>query len=90
MVLVIQFIDLIFTLLTFAIIANAILSWLPMDRYNNPVVRVLDQITAPILEPLRRFIPPVGMMDITPIVALIILQVLQALIHNLLIGFYYR
>jgi YggT family protein len=90
MVLVIQFIDLIFTLLTFAIIANAILSWLPMDRYNNPVVRVLDQITAPILEPLRRFIPPVGMMDITPIIALIILQVLQALIHNLLIGFYYR
>ena len=90
MVLVIQFIDLIFTLLTFAIIANAILSWLPMDRYNNPVVRVLDQMTAPILEPLRRFIPPVGMMDITPIIALIILQVLQALIHNLLIGFYYR
>jgi uncharacterized protein YggT (Ycf19 family) len=90
MVLVIQFIDLIFTLLTFAIIANAILSWLPMDRYNNPVVRVLDQITAPILEPFRRFIPPVGMMDITPIIALIILQVLQALIHNLLIGFYYR
>ena len=90
MVLVIPFIDLIFTLLTFAIIANAILSWLPMDRYNNPVVRVLDQITAPILEPLRRFIPPVGMMDITPIIALIILQVLQALIHNLLIGFYYR
>jgi len=81
---------LIFTLLTFAIIANAILSWLPMDRYNNPVVRVLNQITAPILEPLRRFIPPVGMMDITPIIALIILQVLQALIHNLLIGFYYR
>jgi YggT family protein len=90
MVLVIQFIDLIFTLLTFAIIANAILSWLPMDRYNNPVVRVLDEITAPILEPLRRFIPPFGMMDITPIIALIILQVLQALIHNLLIGFYYR
>ncbi len=89
MVLVIQLIDLIFTLLTFAIIAHAIMSWLPADRYNNPIVRVLDQITAPILEPLRRVIPPLGMMDITPLVALIILQVLQALIHNLLVGLYY-
>jgi YggT family protein len=89
MVLVIQLIDLIFTLLTFAILANAIMSWLPTDRYNNPIVRVLDQITAPVLEPLRRVIPPVGMMDITPLVALIILQVLQALIHNLLVGLSY-
>ncbi|MCI0475279.1 MAG: YggT family protein [Anaerolineales bacterium] len=88
MILVIQIIDLVFTLLTFAIIANAIMSWLPMDRYNNPVARVLDQITAPILEPLRRVIPPIGMMDVTPIVALIVLQVLQTLIHNLLIGLY--
>ena len=90
MVLVIQFVDLIFTLLTFAVIAHALLSWLPIDRYNNPVSRVLDQIVAPILEPIRRFIPPIGMMDVTPIIALIILQILQALIHNFLIGLYYR
>ena len=87
MVLVIQFVDLIFNLLTLAIIAHALLSWFPVDRYNNPVVRVLDQIVAPILEPLRRIVPPVGMMDITPIVALIILQILQAIIVNLLRGF---
>jgi YggT family protein len=86
MALVIQFIDLIFTLFTFAIIAHALLSWFPIDRYNNPVVRVLDQIVAPILEPLRRIVPPIGMMDITPIVALIILQILQAIIDNLLWG----
>ena len=86
MALVIQFIDLIFTVFTFAIIAYALLSWFPIDRYNNPVVRILDQIVAPILEPLRRIVPPVGMMDITPIVALIILQILQAVIDNLLGG----
>jgi YggT family protein len=86
---ILQLVDLIFTLLTFAIIANAILSWLPIDRYGNPMVRLLDQITAPILEPLRRVIPPIGMMDVTPIVALIILQILQALIHNLIVGLYY-
>jgi YggT family protein len=86
MVLVIQFIDLIFTVFTLAIIAHALLSWFPIDRYNNPIARVLDQIVAPILEPLRRVVPPVGMMDITPIVALIILQILQAVIDNLLWG----
>lgn len=88
MLLVIQFVDLIFTLFTFAIIAHAILSWLPIDRYNNPIVRVLDQIVAPLLEPLRRVIPPIGMMDITPIVALIIVQILQAVVDRLLWGFY--
>jgi YggT family protein len=87
MVLVIQFVDLIFTLLTLAIIIDALLSWFPMDRYNNPIARLLDQIVAPILEPLRRVVPPIGMMDITPLVALIILQILQAIIHNLLVGF---
>jgi YggT family protein len=86
MVLVIQFIDFIFTFLTLAIIANALLSWFPIDRYNNPIVRVVDQITSPILDPLRRVVPPIGMMDITPIVALIILQILQAVIDNLLYG----
>jgi YggT family protein len=87
--LLINLIDLLFTLLTFAIIARAIFSWLPIDRYN-PAVEWLDRITDPLLEPLRRFVPPIGMMDITPIVALLILQVAQALIHNLLVGMFYR
>ena len=85
---IINFFDLLFALLSFAIIARALVSWLPIDRYH-PAVQFLDQITEPIIAPLRRFIPPIGMMDITPIVALIILQVLQAIVHNLLVGMYY-
>ncbi len=81
--LVITFIDLLFTILTFAIIIRALVSWLPIDPYN-PFIQILDQITEPILAPLRRFIPPIGgAMDITPIVALIILQILQAIIDNM-------
>jgi len=80
-------VDLFFTLLTFAIIARALLSWFPQDPYNpNPAVVLLNRLTDPILNPIRRFIPPIGMMDITPIVALIILQILQALIDNILLG----
>ena len=82
-----NFVDLLFTALTFAIIARALISWVPIDRYH-PIVQFLDQITEPILAPLRRLIPSVGMMDITPIVALILLQILQALVDRVFL--YYR
>ena len=59
-------------LLAFAILARAVTSWLPIDR-NGPVVRALDAITAPVLDPLRRVIPTIGMIDITPMVAMIML-----------------
>ena len=78
----VTFVDLLLTVLGFAIIARALLSWVQIDPYN-PLVQILYAITEPILAPLRRFIPPIGgMMDITPIVALIILQVLQAIFDS--------
>jgi YggT family protein len=84
----ITFIDLLFTVFIFAIIARALVSWLPIDPYH-PVIRFLDQITEPILAPLRQFIPPIGgAMDITPIIALIILQILQSIVHAILIGMF--
>ena len=86
MIFLVQIVDFIFTLLTLAIIARALLSWFPQDRFNpNPFVYWLNRITDPILEPLHRFIPPLGAIDITPIVALVILQVLQALIDSFLL-----
>ncbi|MBI4788638.1 MAG: YggT family protein [Chloroflexi bacterium] len=89
MAFLINFFDLLFTLLGFAIIARALVSWLPIDRYH-PAIRILDQITEPILAPLRRVIPPLGgMMDITPIIALILIQIVQALVHNVLVSAYY-
>jgi len=78
----VTFLDLLLTVLGFAIIIRALLSWVSIDPYN-PLVQILFQITEPILAPLRRIIPPIGgMMDITPIVALILLQVLQAIIDS--------
>ena len=77
---IVQFFDLLFTILYIAILARVILSWVQFDPYH-PIVVLLDQITEPFLAPLRRFIPPMGMMDITPIVAIILIQVLQRIIH---------
>jgi YggT family protein len=61
----------------YAIILQAVLSWL---QPNSPMNRLLYQITAPIMQPLRRYIPNIGGFDITPIPALILLQLLLILI----------
>jgi YggT family protein len=70
------FIHLLFQILLFAIVARALLSWFPMGPGNPfyPLAVILHQITEPILAPLRRIIPRIGMIDITPIVALLLLQ----------------
>ncbi len=73
-------VTLLFRFLWLAILARVILSWLPMagvrvDMYH-PLIRFLYQITDPILEPIRRF-ATFGMMDFSPIVALILLEIIQ-------------
>jgi len=70
-------------ILSIAIFARAILSWFVRDP-RNPLVELLDQITEPILAPLRRVVPRIGMVDITPLVAIILLQFLaQAVAQSL-------
>jgi len=71
------FIQLLCQILSFAIIARALLSWFQLRPGNPfyPLAVILFQITEPLLAPLRRIIPMIGMIDITPIVALILLQV---------------
>lgn len=77
------FIVVLVQLLTMAIFLRAILSWFRLDP-RNPLIQVLDQITEPILSPLRRVVPRIGMIDITPLVAIVLLQFLaRALIQSL-------
>ena len=59
--------------LVFAVIVQAVLSWI--NPYT-PMAPVFDTITRPFLRPLRRFIPPLGGVDLTPLILLVILQVL--------------
>jgi len=66
----------VFTLL---IIARAIMSWFS-PRPTNILAVILYRVTEPLLAPLRRIIPRAGMFDFTPLVAIILLQ----LIANLL------
>ena len=73
------FIRILCEVLTIAIFARAIISWFPVNP-GNRLVALLYQITEPILNPLRRIIPRMGMMDITPIIAIILLQVIARLV----------
>jgi len=65
--------------LTFAIIARAILSWFS-PRPTNRLAIILYQVTEPVLSPLRRIIPRVGMIDLTPLAAIMLLQLIARLL----------
>jgi len=78
-------IDTIFNLLTLLILARVLMSWFRPDPYN-PIVRTIIDLTDPIMEPVRRLIPPVGGMDFSPIIVLIGLSFLQRIILSLVRG----
>ncbi|MYB40864.1 MAG: YggT family protein [Chloroflexi bacterium] len=80
----IALVNILYTLLTvlwIAIFARAIVSWFPISQ-DGPIVRALDAITEPVLEPLRRVVPRVGLFDITPMVAILLIIVIQGLLSS--------
>lgn len=64
-------------------LAYILTSWVPQIK-NNFIVEFLESICEPYLKLFRKFIPPIGMLDISPVVALIVLSVIQNLIIALL------
>ena len=71
-----NFFNTLFSVITLAIVARCLLSWFPIGPNNPfyPLAVILHQVTEPILGPLRRIIPTIGMFDISPIVALLLIQ----------------
>ena len=67
------FVSVLCQVLALAIFVRALLSWINPSP-SNPIVRFLNDITEPILAPLRRVIPMVGMMDLSPLIAMIVLS----------------
>ena len=66
-----------------AIFIRIILSWVGMDP-QNPVVVFLHEITEPILAPIRQFMPRLGMLDLSPMVAIILLSLIARFAARLL------
>ena len=71
-------------ILFWAVFLRALATWFRPDPYH-PVIRFLDRITAPILYPLQRVIPPLGGLDLSPLVAMLLIELLrQLLVHAIL------
>ena len=83
----INFVSIFFDLLSFAIIARILMSWISGGGGGRARV-FLHSVTEPILAPFRRAIPRLGMFDISPIVALIVLDLARGLIVIFLQGLF--
>jgi YggT family protein len=59
--------------LVFALVVQAVLSW---TNPYTPIGPVFDALTRPFLRPIRRLVPPIGGVDLTPLILVIVLQVL--------------
>jgi YggT family protein len=66
--------------LIIAIFARTILSWFPTANTLNPLVALIYQLTEPILQPLRKIVPRMGMFDLTPTIALLVLFLVLTLL----------
>lgn len=86
-VLLLRVINIVFTLYSLAFIARALLPWFRISHYH-PAMQFLIRVTEPVLAPLRRYIPPVGGVDFTPMVALLILWFVEQLLQTLVVALF--
>ena len=73
-------------LLIFAIIIRAILSWFPTSRTLAPVSAALNEVTDPVLRPIQTRLPAMGGFDLSPLIAIVLISVVESLVLNLLGG----
>ena len=67
-------------LYSLVVVVAVILSWVQLDR-RNPLVTITQGLTEPVLAPIRRVLPPMGGLDLSPMVLLIALQILKGLLY---------
>lgn len=80
----IYLVDIGFTLYRWLIFARIILSWIPNVDYYHPLVKLLYDVTEPILEPFRRLVPSVGGIDFSPILVFLVLEFVRNAVVRLL------
>jgi YggT family protein len=76
-------IDALYYVFFIALLIRAVLSWFNA-RPDNPLVIIIHYITEPILSPLRRITPRVGMIDVTPMLAIILLYLIVLMLNRAL------
>lgn len=74
-----KIIDVAVTLYIFAVIIRVVLSWIQYDPYN-PIVRFLNEITEPVLGRIRQMVPVLGGFDISPMILIFALYILEGFV----------
>lgn len=76
-----------FNIFIFSLVIQALLSWLPNSN-ASPVAGLLQGITRPVLTPIRRFVPPLGGLDLSSLVAIIGLFAVRGFVVQSLLGLF--
>lgn len=82
-----QILILLLNIFTFLIIAQVVISWMiafgVINTANPQAARLVDgltRLTDPVMQPVRRFVPPIGGIDITPIIVIFAIMLLERVI----------
>lgn len=79
---IVTFLGILLQVLFFAIIGRSIISWFdPAGRW--PISRILIDITEPVIRPIRQLLPSTGMFDLSPLVATLLIWLLQYLLASI-------
>ena len=66
-----------FRILFYSVIGSVVLSWVAPGN-NHPLLQIIEEISAGILSPIRKFLPPMGGLDFTPIIGLLVLNLINS------------
>ena len=65
-----------FRILFYCVIGSVILSWVAPGN-NHPLLQIVEEMSGAILQPIRKFVPPMGGLDFTPIIGLVLLNLIN-------------
>lgn len=80
-----QLIQAVGNLLGLIVLVDVVASWILPNPYH-PFRQALDRIVEPMMAPIRRIVPPLGMVDFSPLILLILIQVITTVLANLVAG----
>jgi YggT family protein len=70
----------------FILLLRVLISWVHLDPYSNPIANFLYTLTEPVLQPIRSILPSTGMIDFSPMVAMLLVFALQRFLVILAAG----
>lgn len=83
---IIDVINALFNLMMILIVVRALMSWFRPDPYH-PVVRFIYRITSKILDPIQKIVPAIAGLDLSPIIAIFLIQIVQRIVIGTLEGY---